>query len=60
MALQAELDVVRSKEMAAMTVGLRPRETAPADPAERKQLEMRVQRELGGVLNVDPERVEVL
>ena len=58
--LQAELDVVRSKEMAAMTIGLRANEIPPAEPAERKQLELRLERELGGVLNVEPERVEVI
>lgn len=58
--LQAELDVVRSKEMAAMTIGLRSDEGPPAEPSERKQLEVRLEREIGGVLNVEPERVEVI
>ena len=58
--LKAELDDVRQKETSAMTLGLRPLEAPPADPAGRKEMEEILQKEIADVLQVHPDRVEII
>jgi hypothetical protein len=58
--LAAEVNDMRQKEVTALTLGLTANDTPPSDPASRKALEDRVQRELGDVLGVPTERVEII